>query len=86
LKKKISRKTIMIWVLLIIGLCAMEFPGVFFFGQRVYPRIFGLPFIYGYIICWWIFICCVLFYAYRTEWGEKEAPRNRKLFTKRHRT
>jgi len=66
-----TSKTKIIWTLLIIGFCAMEFPGVFFFKDKADPFIFGFPFIYGYIICWWVFMCAVLFIAYRTDWGWK---------------
>jgi hypothetical protein len=51
----------------------MEFPGVFFFKDIVDPFIFGLPFIYGYILIWWAFMCIVMFIAYRTNWGDKSA-------------
>ena len=70
-KKRAPRKTAVIWAMLLLGLCALEFPGVLFAGERVEPLIGGMPFIYGYIIGWWIYICAVLFYAYRTEWGKK---------------
>jgi hypothetical protein len=61
------KKTIM--VLLLIGFLFMEFPGVLFFKDISSPSILGLPFIYGYILCWWVFMCVVLFIAYKTNWG-----------------
>ncbi len=69
-KSKMSGKTKMIWLLIIIGFMFMEFPGVFFFKDKSDPFILGLPFIYGYILCWWVYFCVILFYAYKTNWGE----------------
>jgi hypothetical protein len=62
----------LLYVLLLIGFMCMEFPGVFFFKDKVDPFIFGLPFIYGYILCCWAYMCVVLFVAYRTNWGDKK--------------
>ncbi|RIK15118.1 MAG: hypothetical protein DCC50_09120 [Acidobacteria bacterium] len=58
-----------IWTLLLVGLAAMEFPGVFFFKDRATPEIFGLPFIYGYNLLWWAYMCAVMLYAYLVHWG-----------------
>ncbi len=69
-RPKMSGKTKAIWTLLIIGFMAMEFPGVLFFQKVSEPFIFGLPFIYGYIICIWVYMCAILLYAYRTNWGQ----------------
>lgn len=71
-KKRITGKTKVIWALLIIGFACMEFPGVFFFQNKVTPFIFGFPFIYGYILCGWVYMCAVLFYAYKTNWGKAQ--------------
>lgn len=60
-----------IWGLIILGFCAMEFPGILIFGDRIYPFILGMPFLYGYIICCWIYMTAVLFFAWKTEWGRK---------------
>ena len=69
-KRKITTKTKLIWALLLIGFAIMEFPGVFFFKDKVDPFIFGLPFIYGFMLCVWAYMCAVLFYAYKTRWGK----------------
>jgi hypothetical protein len=69
-KNKMSSQSKLIWVLLLIGLAAMEFPGVFFFKDKVDPFILGMPFIYGYIVCWWAYMSAVLLYAYKTRWGQ----------------
>jgi len=71
-KRKMSGKTKLIWILLLIGFLAMEFPGVFFFQKTSDPFILGFPFIYGYILCWWAYMCAILFYAYKTGWGQPE--------------
>jgi hypothetical protein len=69
-KKRINKRKWAIWILLVLGFGATEFPGILFVGDKIYPRIFGLPFLYGYILCCWLFIFCVLVYAYRTKWGK----------------
>jgi len=75
-KRKMTKKTKFIWTLLLIGFAAMEFPGVFFFKNKVEPFIFGLPFIYGYMICLWLYMCAVLLYAYKTRWGQSKTEGN----------
>ncbi len=71
--RKMTTKTKVIWILLIIGFAMMEFPGVFFFQSKADPFIFGFPFIYGYILCLWAYMCVVLFYAYKVNWGQRDA-------------
>lgn len=58
----------MIWLMLIAGLAAIEFPGIFFIN-RVEPYILGMPFLYGFVVVIWGFLCCVLWVAYRHHWG-----------------
>ncbi|MEG0829566.1 MAG: hypothetical protein RSD88_03215 [Anaerovoracaceae bacterium] len=70
-QKKLAKRQAIIWILLIMGFCAVEFPGILFVKDRVYPFIFGMPFIYGYVVCCWVYFCGVLFYAYKTRWGKK---------------
>ena len=67
---KMSNQSKLIWILLLIGLAAMEFPGVFFFKDKSDPFILGMPFIYGYILCWWAYMCAILLFAYKTRWGQ----------------
>ncbi|MGI6731518.1 MAG: hypothetical protein ACOX5F_06470 [Anaerovoracaceae bacterium] len=74
-KRKMPAKRKLIWVLLLIGFAAMEFPGVFFFKDKSEPFIFGLPFIYGFILICWIYMCLVLLWAYRINWGERPEPK-----------
>lgn len=69
-KKRNTRKLI-ICILIILGFLAMEFPGILLVRDRIYPFILGLPFLYGYILCCWAYMCSVLFYAYRTSWGKQ---------------
>ena len=76
--KPLKKRKIVIWILLGIGFCAVEFPGILFVRDRIYPRIFGLPFLYWYVLCCWAYLCCILFYAYKTRWGK------RPFFNKRH--
>ncbi|MCG8484234.1 MAG: hypothetical protein MJA31_13055 [Clostridia bacterium] len=66
--KKNKTKQI-IWIQLLIGFALIEFPGIFFIN-RIFPTIFGLPFIYGFVIIVWAYMCVVLFYAYKKKWGE----------------
>ena len=75
-KPKRSKLTILYVILLLVGFCFMEFPGVFFFQNMVDPFIFGLPFIYGYIIIWWIYMCVVMLIAFLTNWGYKKERRD----------
>ena len=67
---KLSGKGVLIRVLLLFGFLCMEFPGVLFFKDMAEPRIFGLPFAYGYMILGWIYMCAILFWAYKCNWGE----------------
>lgn len=67
---KMPTKTKVYWILILIGFMAMEFPGVFFFKSMSEPYIFGFPFIYGYILCLWAYMCIVIFIAFRDNWGE----------------
>lgn len=67
--RRTTTRTRTIWVLLLIGFAAMEFPGVLFFQDIAEPFILGFPFIYGYITIWWVYMCAVLLYAYKTRWG-----------------
>lgn len=64
------KRKIVIIVLLAVGFAAIELPGIFFVMDKVYPFIFGMPFLYGYIFCWWIYLCTVFFYGYKTGWGK----------------
>ena len=66
-KKRYPVKTV-IWVLLVIGFMIMEFPGIYFFN-RIDPMIFGLPFIYSFMIIMWAIMCVILLIAYLTNWG-----------------
>lgn len=63
-------RKIVIIALLLVGFGGLEFPGILFVMDKVYPFIFGLPFLYGYVLCGWLYMCLVLFYAYRTRWGK----------------
>lgn len=58
-----------LWLAIIIGFAIMEFPGIFFIN-RIDPVIFGLPFIYGFIIIMWVYMCVILLIAYKTNWGK----------------
>ncbi|MDO4544760.1 MAG: hypothetical protein Q4C25_01260 [Bacillota bacterium] len=69
-KTKMPAKGIVIRVLLLIGFCVMEFPGVLFFKDIAEPRIFGLPFAYGIMLIGWVYMCIILFWAYKCNWGE----------------
>lgn len=69
MKSKITGKMKKIWLLILIGLCAIEFPGIFFVGKSAYPFILGIPFLYAYILFWWLYLCIVIFYAYKSNWG-----------------
>lgn len=59
-----------IWALIILGLAAIEFPGIFFIN-RIEPYLFGMPFLYGFVLLVWAFMCLVLGVAYYCNWGKK---------------
>ena len=65
-----KQRKILIAALLIFGFLALEFPGILFVCEIVRPFIFGLPFLYGYILLGWLYMCLVLLYAYLTGWGK----------------
>lgn len=69
MKSKFTRKMKIIWGLILIGLCAIEFPGILIFGDQAYPFIFGMPFLYVYLLFCWLFLCVVIYFAYRNNWG-----------------
>ena len=69
-KSKMPLKGVIIRVLLIIGFLVMEFPGVLFFKDLSHPYIVGLPFAYGIMLIGWIYMCIVLLWAYKCNWGE----------------
>ncbi|MDY4959522.1 MAG: hypothetical protein SO262_04480 [Lentihominibacter sp.] len=67
---KLSTLGIVQRALLVVGFLAMEFPGILFFKDISEPRLFGLPFAYGFMLLGWAYMCIVLFWAYMTNWGE----------------
>lgn len=69
-KRKRSALNKSLWILLIVGFAIMEFPGIFFIN-RIEPMIFGLPFIYGFTIVMWIYMCALMFIGYKTNWGKR---------------
>lgn len=56
------------WALIILCFMIMELPGIFFFN-RIEPMVFGMPFIYGFMLIMWAVMCVILFIAYQTNWG-----------------
>ncbi|WP_410489338.1 DUF3311 domain-containing protein [Bacillus sp. DTU_2020_1000418_1_SI_GHA_SEK_038] len=58
-------------MLLLGGFALIEFPGIFFIN-RIEPVIFGMPFIYSFVLIVWVYMCITLFYAYKKNWGEKD--------------
>jgi hypothetical protein len=78
-----SKTKLVIIILLIIGFACMEFPGVFFFKNTIDPFIFGLPFIYGYILIFWALMCIVLLFAYLKNWGEEPAEAEKRTEAKK---
>lgn len=67
---KMSGKSKLIWVLILIGFMCMEFPGVFFFKDMSEPYIFGFPFIYAFNLIMWAYMVVVILFAYLNNWGE----------------
>ena len=70
-RPKMSGTSKLLWALIWLGFMIMTFPGVLFFHAKAYPFIFGMPFIYGFIIFMWAYMCIILFIAPRLNWGVK---------------
>ena len=66
----VRNRRIILAALIIIGFMAIEIPGIFFVCNRIYPFIFGFPFLYGYVIICWLYMCIILFIGYRTSLGK----------------
>lgn len=62
------RKMHLLWVLIIAGFAVIEFPGIFFIN-RIEPTVFGLPFIYGFTLIMWFYLCVLMFIGYKLKWG-----------------
>lgn len=58
-----------LWILILVGFAIMEFPGVFFIN-RIDPLVLGMPFIYGFMLVIWLYMCILLFFAYKMHWGK----------------
>lgn len=63
-----KKRLVILWSLIIIGFAAIEFPGILLIN-RIEPRIFGLPFIYGFTLIIWFFLCILMYAGYRMSWG-----------------
>lgn len=61
--------TITLWTVIVVGLAALQFPGILFYHDVAEPRILGMPFIYGFNSIIWAVLCGVLFFAYKVHWG-----------------
>lgn len=59
---------LVLWILIIVGFSAIEFPGIFFIN-RIEPTIFGLPFIYGFTLIVWFYLCILMYVGYKMKWG-----------------
>ncbi len=73
MKKKMTpkKRKIILAILLVAGFSSIEIPGIFIIGGKIYPFILGLPFLYGYIFCVWIYMCMVLFLGFHSKWGDR---------------
>lgn len=68
-RKTPTRTTIILWTVILVGLAALQFPGILFYHDVAEPRILGMPFIYGFNSIIWAVLCVVLFVAYKLHWG-----------------
>lgn len=75
---KMSTKSKILWILMLIGFMFMEFPGIFFYWDKADPYIFGFPFIYGWNLIWWAYFVVVILWAYLSDWGEKASEERKK--------
>lgn len=63
-----KKRILILWILIFLGFSAIEFPGIFFIN-RIEPTIFGLPFIYGFTLIVWSYLCVLMYVGYRMKWG-----------------
>ncbi|MBR0598175.1 hypothetical protein [Sinanaerobacter chloroacetimidivorans] len=66
-----KKKYRLLWFLILIGFAAIEFPGIFYIN-RIEPRILGLPFIYGFTLIVWLYLCILMYVGYKLKWGFTE--------------
>lgn len=75
--RPMRRKKHILWLLIILGFAAIEFPGIFF-ANRIEPRILGLPFIYGFTLIIWLYLCILMYVGYRMNWGFEDKKKKQK--------
>ncbi len=63
-----------LWTMIVLGFAAIEFPGIFFIN-RIEPYLFGMPFLYGFVLLVWVYMCLVMGVAYYYNWGKKPKKR-----------
>lgn len=71
-----KKRIYILWILIFLGFSAIEFPGIFFIN-RIEPTIFGLPFIYGFTLIVWFYLCILMYAGYKLKWGavkDNDAP------------
>lgn len=69
MKKSGKHTQKIIWTMIILGFAAIEFPGIYFIN-RIEPYLFGMPFLYGFVLLVWVYMCLVLGAAYHYNWGK----------------
>ena len=69
-----KKKVRILWVLIFLAFASIEFPGIFFIN-RIEPRIFGLPFIYGFTLIIWFFLCILMLVGFKLKWGYQDKNR-----------
>ncbi|MBQ0078783.1 MAG: hypothetical protein KBS66_02680 [Eubacterium sp.] len=70
-KLEVNKRKVAISLLLILGFMVLEFPGIIIVGKMTEPMILGFPFLYVYIFFGWVYMISVMFYGYKTSWGNK---------------
>jgi predicted membrane protein len=72
-----KKKILLLWILIFFCFAAIEFPGIFFIN-RIEPRLFGLPFIYGFTLIVWFVLCILMYAGYLMKWGYRDKYKNKK--------
>lgn len=65
-----SRKSKIIWTIVLAPFLVVEFPGVLFFRDMTEPSILGFPFIYGFVLICWVVQVIAIAVACAMNWGE----------------
>ncbi len=76
-RRNMSKSSKVLWTIILVPFLIVVFPGVLFFQDMTEPRIFGFPFIYGFVMICWLVQTVAIAVATATNWGEKKPKRKK---------